>query len=49
MLVLKMINGALVGVSTADDRTAAASRALEIALYGLGHLPPVPSALTPAS
>ena len=36
MLVLKMVNGALVGVSTAQERTAAASRALEIALYGLG-------------
>jgi AcrR family transcriptional regulator len=35
MLVLKMVNGALVGVSTAEERTAAASRALEIALCGL--------------
>ena len=35
MLVLKMVNGALVGVSTTDERSAAAARALELALGGL--------------
>jgi AcrR family transcriptional regulator len=35
MLVLKMINGALVGVSTTAERTEAASRALDVALDGL--------------
>jgi AcrR family transcriptional regulator len=35
MLVLKMVNGALVGVSATDERAAAAKRALELALGGL--------------
>ncbi len=35
MLVLKMINGALVGVSTTAERKPAADRALEIAANGL--------------
>ena len=35
MLVLKMVNGALVGVSTTDERAPAAARALELALGGL--------------
>jgi AcrR family transcriptional regulator len=35
MLVLKMINGALVGVSTTAERTEAAARALDVALNGL--------------
>jgi AcrR family transcriptional regulator len=39
MLVLKMVNGALVGVSTAPERTAAAGRALDIATNGLRKQP----------
>jgi hypothetical protein len=39
MLVLKMVNGALVGVSTTTERTAAAGRALDIALNGLRAQP----------
>ena len=35
MLVLRMINGALAGISTAADRAAAAARALELAMLGL--------------
>jgi len=35
MLILKMINGGLVGVSTIEERAAAADRALELALDGL--------------
>lgn len=35
MLVLKMVNGALIGVPTAAERSAAAARALQIALDGL--------------
>jgi AcrR family transcriptional regulator len=39
MLALKMVNGALVGVSTTTERTAAAGRALDIALNGLRAQP----------
>jgi AcrR family transcriptional regulator len=39
MLALKMVNGALVGVSTTTERTAAAGRALDIALDGLRAQP----------
>jgi AcrR family transcriptional regulator len=35
MLVLNMINGALTGIARSDERSAAASRALDIALGGL--------------
>ena len=35
LLALNMVNGALVGVATADERRACAARALEIALRGL--------------
>jgi hypothetical protein len=34
-----MVNGALVGVSTTTERTAAAGRALDIALNGLRAQP----------
>jgi hypothetical protein len=46
--VLKMINGALVGVSTTAERTEAAGRALDVALNGLLALPrrTAPSAST---
>jgi AcrR family transcriptional regulator len=45
MLVLKMINGALVGVSTTAERTQAAARALDVALNGLLAQPrPAPAA-----
>jgi AcrR family transcriptional regulator len=35
MLVLKMVSGALVGVSTVEERKGSAARALEIARFGL--------------
>lgn len=41
LLVLNMINGALTGIATAGERTAAASRALQLALHGL--LQPTPA------
>jgi AcrR family transcriptional regulator len=39
MVVLKMVNGALVGVSSATDRALAAAQALEIAVNGLRATP----------
>jgi len=35
MLVLKMVNGTLVGVADADERAATAGRAIGVALHGL--------------
>jgi AcrR family transcriptional regulator len=37
VLVLNMVNGALTGVATRAERAAAAARALDLALNGLGH------------
>jgi AcrR family transcriptional regulator len=37
VLVLNMVNGALTGVATRAERGAAAARALDLALNGLGH------------
>ena len=39
LLVLNMINGALTGIASSAERTTAATRALDLAVHGLGGQP----------